>query len=54
MGNSVPARNHGRNADKITLRTKHRRSKMKKLIAATAIVLAGICTNAATVVWIEG
>ena len=27
---------------------------MKKLIAVTAVVLAGICTNAATSVWIEG
>lgn len=28
--------------------------KMKKLIAVTAVVLAGICTNAATFVWVEG
>ena len=27
---------------------------MKKLIAVTAVVLAGICTNAAALVWIEG
>ena len=27
---------------------------MKKLIAVTAVILAGICTNAATFVWVEG